>query len=95
MKQFDWDKVRDYFPSGSTQESLISPPNPTDDGLPADYMVYLNVATRNFFTAKPGELVVFNGIPVAHGLILQVRSGRSIPTTYVRGHSVEHLTTLR
>ncbi|OLT31440.1 hypothetical protein BJF82_11980 [Kytococcus sp. CUA-901] len=58
---------------------------------PADLYVYLNVATRHFFTVEAGDLVIFDGTPVAYGLIRQVQSDRLLPGTYVRGHSVEHL----
>lgn len=95
MKQFEWKDVASYFPPGTNEEDVIAPLDPSEDEVPTDYFVYLNVATRHFFGVTPGELVVFDGLPIAHGLVLQVRSGRTLPTTYVRGHSIEHLAPVR
>lgn len=91
LKSFRWSSVRGYFPRESIQESVIVSPNPAEAKRPADSMIYLSVATRNMFSAEPGEFLVFDGIPVAHGVVLQPRTGRRIPLTYVRGHAVEHL----
>jgi hypothetical protein len=60
-------------------------------GGPAQSLVYLNVAVRPFFSLERDELVIFNGLPIATGSVLQPATGREIPLTYVRGSSVEHL----
>jgi len=95
MKEIKWKDVASYFPRGTNEEDVIAPLDPSEDELATDYYVFLNVTTRPFFGVAPGQLVVFDGLPVAHGLVLQVRSGRSLPTTYVRGHAVEHLEAAR
>ncbi|MCB0907917.1 MAG: hypothetical protein KDB63_12470 [Nocardioidaceae bacterium] len=60
-------------------------------GAPADSLVYLNVSARPFFAVEPGELIIFKGLPIATGYVIQPHTGRLIPMTYVRGASVEHL----
>lgn len=88
LSNVSWRTFQQTLGPENYMTELFPEPRPTAEKT-ANSLVYINVTVRPFFSIKPGQLLIIQGIAVATGRILQPASQHVVPMTYIRARAIE------